>query len=91
MTNTIPEHKRAALAWGAFIGDALAMPVHWYYDREALRRDYGVVRDYEAPPNPHADGILWRSEYVPVNDCGDILHKQAPYVDHRFPNGHQPS
>ena len=28
------------LAWGSFIGDALAMPVHWYYDRAALHRDY---------------------------------------------------
>ena len=37
--NEISEHKRGGLAWGSFIGDALAMPVHWYYDRAALRRD----------------------------------------------------
>ena len=47
--NSIPEHKRAGIAWGSFIGDALAMPVHWYYERAALRRDYGVVRDCAAP------------------------------------------
>src|SRR5271166_710340 len=87
--NSIPDHKRAGLAWGSFIGDALAMPVHWYYDRAALRRDYGVVRDYEAPRNPHADSILWRSEYVPVNDCGDILHEQAPYWGKRGIHYHQ--
>ena len=87
--NSIPDHKRAGLAWGSFIGDALAMPVHWYYDRAALRRDYGVVRDYEAPRNPHADSILWRSEYVPVNDCGDILHEQAPYWGKRGIHSHQ--
>ena len=34
------------MAWGSFSGDALAMPVHWYYDRAALHRDYGIVRDY---------------------------------------------
>ncbi len=28
---------------GALIADALSMPVHWYYDRLALRRDYGRV------------------------------------------------
>ena len=26
------------LAMGGFIADALAMPVHWYYDRSALRQ-----------------------------------------------------
>ena len=28
---------------GSLVADALAMPVHWYYDTAALRRDYGVV------------------------------------------------
>ncbi len=32
--------------YGLFIGDALAMPVHWYYDTKALKRDYGLVKDY---------------------------------------------
>lgn len=39
------DHVRG-LAWGSCIGDALAMPVHWYYDRAALHRDYRIVRDY---------------------------------------------
>ncbi|MBD8871628.1 ADP-ribosylglycohydrolase family protein [Rhodanobacter sp. DHB23] len=35
---------------GAFIGDALALGPHWYYDLDALRRDYGEwVGDYTAP------------------------------------------
>ena len=72
-----PHDKKAGLAWGSFIGDALAMPVHWYYDRAALGRDYGVVRGYMAPRNPHPDSILWRSEYTPLNERGDILHDQA--------------
>ena len=33
------EDRRQGMAAGPFIADALAMPVHWYYDREALRRD----------------------------------------------------
>jgi hypothetical protein len=33
-------NRRATGAlWGLFIGDALSMPVHWYYDREALSED----------------------------------------------------
>lgn len=77
------------LAWGSFIGDALAMPVHWYYDRAALHRDYGHVRDYLAPQNPHADSILWRSEYTPLNERGDILREQSQYWGRRGIHYHQ--
>jgi ADP-ribosyl-[dinitrogen reductase] hydrolase len=48
---------RGAL-WGLFVGDALAMPVHWYYDTAALRRDYGVVRDFAAPHREHPGSIM---------------------------------
>ena len=65
--------------YGLYIGDALSMPVHWYYDRSALQRDYGTVEDYMAPRNPHPDSILWRSSYIPLNEKGDILHDQARY------------
>ena len=81
--------RAAGLALGSFIGDALAMPVHWYYDRAALHRDYGIVRDYMAPRNPHADSILWRSEYTPLNERGDILHEQAQYWGQRGIHYHQ--
>jgi ADP-ribosylglycohydrolase len=35
------EQKRNGALWGLYIGDALAMPVHWYYNRSALFDDYG--------------------------------------------------
>ena len=35
--------------WGMFIGDALAMPVHWYYNRDRLIEDFGEITKYEAP------------------------------------------
>ncbi len=69
----------AGVVWGSFIGDALAMPVHWYYDRAAMHHDYGVVRNYLEPRRPHAGSILWRSNYTPLNERGDILHEQAKY------------
>lgn len=74
---------------GPFIADALAMPVHWYYNREAMERDYGVVRDYLPPRNPHPDSILWRSSYAPLNERGDILHEQARYWGVRGIHYHQ--
>ncbi len=85
----ISASRRAGLAWGSFIGDALAMPVHWYYDRAALLRDYGVVHDYLAPRNPHPDSILWRSAYTALNARGDILRKQAQYWGRRGIHYHQ--
>lgn len=91
MTTMIPasDEKRAGAIWGTFIGDALAMPVHWYYDRAALRRDYGSVSDYLTPRNPHPDSILWRSTYRPLNERGDILHEQSQYWGQRGIHYHQ--
>ena len=35
---------------GAFVGDALALGPHWYYDLDALRRDHGPwITDYTDP------------------------------------------
>src|SRR5690554_646595 len=79
-TNIVREMTPLRAAFeGALMGDALAMPVHWYYDTEALKRDYGTVDDYVAPKNPHAGSILWRSTYQPVNEKADILRGQAKY------------
>lgn len=64
---------------GALVADALAMPVHWYYDRLALRRDYGRVDRFLPPRNPHPNSILHRSRYIPVSPTADILHDQAKY------------
>ena len=81
--------RQGGCLMGAFLGDALAMPVHWYYDREALVRDYGRVTDLLAPRNPHADSILWRSSYVAPNAKGEILHDQAKYWGQRGVHYHQ--
>lgn len=56
-TLALPDRIRGAL-WGLFVGDSLAMPVHWYYDVAALRRDFGVVRDYQAPKAHHPNSIM---------------------------------
>ncbi len=74
---------------GSLVADAVAMPVHWYYDRTALKRDYGTIVDYVAPKNPHPDSILWRSAYTPLNAKGEILHDQAIYWGRRGVHYHQ--
>ena len=77
--NNILEDRCAGMVTGAYIADALAMPAHWYYDRGALQRDYGIIRSYLAPKRLHPDSILWRSSYTPLNERGDILREQAQY------------
>ncbi len=73
-------HARAEGAlFGLFIGDALAMPAHWYYNRVALQKDYGTIYDYLRPRNPHPDSILWRSHYAASDPRYDILHDQARF------------
>ncbi|MBN1104474.1 MAG: ADP-ribosylglycohydrolase family protein [Deltaproteobacteria bacterium] len=83
------ESRCRGAIYGLFIGDALAMPVHWYYDTLALQRDYGRVTDYVAPRNPHPDSILWRSSYTPLNEKANILHEQAQYWGKRGIHYHQ--
>ncbi len=72
-TRPLTERKTGAL-YAAAIADTLAMPVHWYYNRAALERDYGYVEDFLAPQNPHPDSILWRSSFRPTSSDTNILH-----------------
>lgn len=53
------EDRAAGAVMGAFIGDALAMGPHWYYDLDELRRDYGPwITDYTDPrPGRYHDGM----------------------------------
>lgn len=74
---------------GSLAADALAMPVHWYYDRAALLAEYGEVTSYLAPKNPHTGSILWRSHYTALNEKGEILHDQAQYWGQRGIHYHQ--
>ncbi len=74
---------------GTLIADALSMPVHWYYDRDALERDYGRIESFVAPRNPHPDSILWRSEYTAPHPDADILREQGQYWGKRGVHYHQ--
>lgn len=74
---------------GSLLADALAMPVHWYYDREALDRDYPDLADFRDPLPHHPDSILWRSQFTPLNEKADILHDQARFWGQRNIHYHQ--
>ncbi|MDX9895411.1 MAG: ADP-ribosylglycohydrolase family protein [Desulfofustis sp.] len=81
MATTIHDRAQGALL-GAFIGDALGLGPHWYYDLAELRADYGEwIDDYTDPkPGRYHDGLkagqLSQSGYIltmlirSLNDCG---------------------
>ncbi len=49
--STLQDRAMGALL-GAFIGDALALGPHWYYDLDELRREYGEWVDGYTDPKP---------------------------------------
>jgi ADP-ribosylglycohydrolase len=73
--------------WGLFIGDALAMPVHWYYDLANIEADFpGGVRGYEAARHPHPEAFMlgrpYRPDVAAARAFGrpyDILHEHARF------------
>lgn len=44
--------------WGAFLGDALAMPTHGYSSQKMLQKDYGEVADFMPAKPQHPESIL---------------------------------
>jgi ADP-ribosylglycohydrolase len=81
---------------GSLVADAVAMPVHWYYDQAALDRDYPELAaatasdsPYLPPRSPHSGSILWRSHWTPPSKKFDILREQAQYWGQRGIHYHQ--
>ena len=76
------EDRAMGALMGAFIGDALALGPHWYYDLDQLHADYGQwISDYTTPKpgRYHAgmkagqlsqSGILLRLTLQSLVDCG---------------------
>jgi ADP-ribosylglycohydrolase len=85
---TIETRRRLQNAlWGLFIGDALAMPAHWYYSVDNIRKVFdGGIRDYQAPPHPHLESFMVGMAYHPEVETAkhrgrafDILHEHARF------------
>ncbi len=52
MSNAIIHDRASGAIMGAFIGDAMALGPHWYYNLAELRRDYGEWIDNYTDPKP---------------------------------------
>jgi ADP-ribosylglycohydrolase len=86
MSNSVARRIENAL-WGAFIGDALAMPAHWFYSRENIQKQFPAGMDqYYSAPHPHPDAFMLGMTYQPdvenARTLGrpyDILHQNARF------------
>ena len=57
--NNIQKNKATAALQIAFIGDALAMPVHWYYrPADILKAFPGGIKNFEDAPDFHPSSIM---------------------------------
>ena len=73
--------------WGLFIGDALAMPVHWYYNPNNIKKDFnGGITTYEAARHPHPESFMVGMGYHPdvetarrIKSPFDILHEHVRF------------
>lgn len=78
--------------WGLFVGDALSMPVHWYYNRGNIDRDFdGGVTGFETARHPHPEshmvGLAYRPDLSTANSLGrphDILHNHARFYETNY-------
>ena len=78
--------------WGAFIADAMAMPVHWYYRRKYIKEGFeGGITKYEDAPHPHPESFMVGMNYHPniakAKKLGrpfDIVHNHIRFYDTNF-------
>jgi ADP-ribosylglycohydrolase len=59
MPNNHIQDRAEGVMLGAWIGDALGLGPHWYYNLEELHRDYGDLIDRYTDPKPgrYHDGM----------------------------------
>nr|XP_002128562.1 uncharacterized protein LOC100185653 [Ciona intestinalis] len=62
MTSHVKQEALRLAIKGMFIGDSVAMPVHWYYNVLDIKRDFnGWISKYERPLSDHPSSILRKS------------------------------
>merc|ERR1719242_622106 len=91
--------SKAETLWGLFVADAIAMPVHWFYNPDDIVTEYGNwLTGYIAPNQKHPSSIL-RLSAVDGSGRGStsssnsligsvILHDKLKYWNGSSSNNH---
>jgi ADP-ribosylglycohydrolase len=81
MPDTTIQDRASGAVMGAFIGDALGLGPHWYYDLDELRRDYGQWITGYTDPRPgryhagHKAGELSQAGFILKLLLGSLVAK----------------
>jgi ADP-ribosyl-[dinitrogen reductase] hydrolase len=78
--NPVTDKKRAGALWGTFIGDALAMPVHWFAWEYADNFEAGVIANANVGgDNCHRGAVVGAllgaavgTARIPARFCGGL-------------------
>jgi ADP-ribosylglycohydrolase len=81
---------------GLFIGDALAMPAHWFYNIDNIAKVFnGGILGYLEPPHPHLESFMVGMAYNPDLENAkrlgrdyDILHEHARFYHTNYSSLH---
>lgn len=52
------EDALSGMLYGLLCGDALSMPVHWYYRPSDITAAYGLLTDFQPAPPTHPSSIM---------------------------------
>ena len=76
MANITIQDRAIGAIMGAYIGDALGLGPHWYYNLDELRQQYGPwINDYT---DPQADRYHGGMKAGQQSQSGLILNLQTP-------------
>lgn len=76
--NTVVADKIQASLYGMLVGDAIAVPGHWFYSPQKLRNDYGDITSMTAPKATHAESMVQGMSY---KGTVDIMHDKAIFYE----------
>ena len=76
--------------WGMCAADSMSMPVHWYYNINDIRRDFGGwISGFNTPRTRHPSSILSLSN---TGEFDQIFGKMPPIISMTFsPSVFQPA
>ena len=78
MKNSLDTSRVSASLTGMLVGDALAVPAHWFYSPRKLREDYGEITGMVAPKSTHAESMVQGMSYA---GSIDIMHDKAKFYE----------